>query len=144
MCCVHCTLPHNIQGKQETCLAHSQWLIQFSTIVDTVKCSYQNNDKSRYSQIEAYITQGTFLSRTSCLASSCWNECSIMFVTVTHCTHYWYAITILMNYGYPLTVLCTHSELWFESCFYFYVFECTIVTVYLCVSYKRVWGNENT
>ena len=19
MCCVHCTLPHNIQGKQETC-----------------------------------------------------------------------------------------------------------------------------
>ena len=48
MCCVHCTLPHNIQGKQETCPAHSQWPMQFSTIVDTVKCSYQNNNKSRY------------------------------------------------------------------------------------------------
>ena len=31
-----------------------------------------------------------------------------------------------MNYGYPLTVLCTHSELWFEPCFYLmYVFEST-------------------
>ena len=31
-----------------------------------------------------------------------------------------------MNYGYHLTVLCTHFELWFESCFYLmYVFEFT-------------------
>ena len=56
--CVHCTLPHNIQGKQETCPAHSQWLMQFSTMVDiaTCNCSYQNN-KSRYCHTEAYITQ---------------------------------------------------------------------------------------
>ena len=46
--------------KANTCPAHSQWLVQFSTIVDTVKCSYQNNDKSRYCQIEAYITQRDF------------------------------------------------------------------------------------
>ena len=50
MCCVHSTLPHN-KGKQETCPAHSQWLMQFSTTVDTVKCSYQKNNKSRYCQI---------------------------------------------------------------------------------------------
>ena len=60
ICHVLCSLYTTTQYSRQTCPAHSQWLMQFTTIVDTVQCSYQNNNKSRYSQIEAYITQRDF------------------------------------------------------------------------------------
>ena len=33
------------QYSRQTCPAHSQWLMQFSTIVDTVKCLYQKQQQ---------------------------------------------------------------------------------------------------
>ena len=61
----------SIQGKQETCLAHSQWLMQFSTIVDTVQCSYQNDKSIGTAKWKPTLLKGTFpiqMNKTSCLA----------------------------------------------------------------------------
>ena len=59
-CAVFIVHYHTIfKAKQETCPAHSQWLMQFSTMVDTATCKC-NNNKSRYCHMEAYITQRDF------------------------------------------------------------------------------------
>ena len=58
ICHVLCSLYTTTQYSKHTCPAHSQWLMQFSTIVDTVKCSYQNNNI--YYQIKTYIIQRDF------------------------------------------------------------------------------------